>query len=199
MIKNIIFDFGGVLVDWNPRYLFRDLFDNEEEMDYFLENVCTHTWNEQQDAGRSLSIATRTLQKEFPEYEKMIQHYYDDWEIMLNGVIDENIQLLYQLKSDFRVFGLTNWSAETFPIAQKRFPFLNVFEGIVVSGIEKMKKPDKAIFSLLLDRYQLMAHESLFIDDNPQNISTAKEIGFKTIHFANGIRLENEFRALQLI
>jgi 2-haloacid dehalogenase len=199
MIKNIVFDFGGVLIDWNPRYLYRDLFDNENEMDYFLEHICSHTWNEQQDAGRPLSQATSALQKKFPEYERMIQHYYDDWEKMLNGGIDENIELFYQVKNKFRVFGLTNWSAETFPIAQKKFPFLNDFEGIVVSGIEKVKKPDQAIFTLLLDRYQLKANESLFIDDNLQNISVAKEIGFETIHFEDGTCLETELRALQLV
>jgi 2-haloacid dehalogenase len=199
MIKNIIFDFGGVLIDWNPRYLYRDLFDDENEMDYFLENVCSPSWNELQDAGRPLSIATSALQNKYPEYKQMIQHYYDDWEKMLNGGIDENIDLLYQVRKNFRVFGLTNWSSETFPIALKRFSFLKEFEGIVVSGVEKVKKPDKAIYHLLLDRYQLQANESLFIDDNPLNISVANEIGFETIHFANGIRLENELKTLQLI
>jgi 2-haloacid dehalogenase len=168
-------------------------------MEYFLEHVCSHTWNEEQDAGRPLSQATSALQKEFPEHEKMIQHYYDDWEKMLNGGIDKNIELLYQLKNKYRVFGLTNWSAETFPIAQEKFPFLIEFEGIVVSGIEKVKKPDQAIFTLLLDRYQLKANESLFIDDNPQNISAAKIIGFETIHLDNGTCLETELRALQLL
>jgi len=199
MIKNIIFDFGGVLINWNPRNLYQDLFDNEEEMEYFLKNVCSHTWNEQQDAGRSLVKATKILQNEFPKYKKMIQHYYDDWEKMLNGGIDENVKLLSLLKKKYRLLGLTNWSAETFPIALKRYSFLQEFEGIVVSGVEKMKKPDKNIFTLLLDRYQIAANESLFIDDSPKNIQAAKEIGFQTIYFTNDVSIENELKVLNVI
>lgn len=199
MIKNIVFDFGGVLIDWNPRYLYKNLFDTIEEMEYFLENICTNSWNEQQDAGRSIIEATTSLQNEFPEYEKMIQHYYDNWEKMLNGGIEENVRLLALLKNNYKLLGLTNWSSETYPIAQRKFPFLQEFEGILVSGEEKMKKPDKEIFNLLLSRYQIKANESLFIDDSIKNIQVAKEIGFQTIHYTTITNLEDELKTLKLI
>ena len=199
MIKNVIFDFGGVLIDWDPRYLFRNLFNDELEMEYFLDHVCNHEWNEQQDAGRPFNVAIESLKEKHPRYEKMIQYYYDDWEKMLNGEIKENTKLLPLLKGKFGLFGLTNWSAETFPIAFKRFPFLDEFDGIVVSGIEKMIKPNKGIFYLLLERFQINANASLFIDDNLKNIQTANEIGFRTIHYSNDVNVEEELKELELI
>ena len=198
-IKNIIFDFGGVLVDWNPRYLYKDLFKNEEEMEYFLENICSPGWNEQQDAGRSLAEATNKLLEQFPEHKTMIRYYYDKWEVMLKGSIPENVKVLYQLKGKYRLFGLSNWSGETFPTAFKRFPFFQEFEGIVISGDEKMKKPEKKIYHLLLDRYQIRAENSVFIDDSLKNINVAKGIGFGTIHIDNGTVLEHELQKMNLL
>ena len=198
-IKNIIFDFGGVLVDWNPRYLYKNLFEDKLQMEYFLANICNEDWNLRQDAGRSLAEGTAELQKQFPEYESMIQYYYDKWEVMLKEEISQNVSLLYRLNKKYRLFGLTNWSGETFPVAFNRFSFFKEFEGIVVSGDEKMIKPDKEIFHLLLARYQLNAKDSIFIDDNIKNINTAKEIGFHTIHFNNGMDLENQFNQMNII
>ena len=199
-IKNIVFDFGGVLVDWNPRYLYKGLFDDDEQMEDFLTNVCTENWNLQQDAGRSLVEATTILQKQFPEQEAMIQRFYDDWEVMLNDQIPENTVLLNQLKKkSYRLFGLTNWSGETFPIALERFKFFNEFEGIVVSGDEKMIKPDKEIYLLLLNRYKLKAEESVFIDDNTGNINAANKLGFHTIHFNDGVNLKNELIRMEIL
>ncbi len=190
-IKNIVFDFGGVLVDWNPRYLFGKLFDKEEEMEYFLAEICNDEWNVQQDAGRSLTEATRILQNRHPEYKEMIGRYYDDWEVMLNDEIKENSKLIEVLKrKEYRLYGLTNWSGETFPIAYNRYHFFKEFDGIVVSGEEKLVKPDKRIFQLLLDRYGIDAADSLFIDDNIKNTLVAEEFGFKTIHFGAGVNLE---------
>ncbi|HEY5461795.1 MAG TPA: HAD hydrolase-like protein [Hanamia sp.] len=150
-IENIIFDFGGVLVDWNPRYFYRDHFQNENEMEDFLTHICTDEWNIQQDKGRSLSEGTIMLQKKFPEFHSMIQLYYDKWETMLKGDIPGTVSLLYKLKKKYKLFGLTNWSAETISIAYNRFSFFKEFDGIVVSGEEKMIKPDKKNFHLLLD------------------------------------------------
>ncbi|MDH5474783.1 MAG: HAD family phosphatase [Cyclobacteriaceae bacterium] len=199
-IENIVFDFGGVLVDWNPRYLYQDLFDTDEQMEYFLTHICTESWNIEQDAGRSLEEATKTLQKQFPEYTSLIQRYYDDWEVMLNDQIAENTALLPKLKDkNYRLFGLTNWSGETFPIALKRFSFFKIFEGIVVSGDEKMIKPSDEIYFLLLNRYQLDPKTSIFIDDNSKNIAAAKKIGFHTIHFCEGTNLEEELKRIKIL
>jgi 2-haloacid dehalogenase len=199
MIKSIIIDFGGVLIDWNPRHLFRELFDSEYDMEYFLENVCNYKWNEQQDAGLPFEVAVKGLKAKHPEYEKMIQLYFDDWEKMLNGEIEENTKLLPVLKKKYGLFGLTNWSTETFPVTRKKFPFLNEFDGIVVSGVEKTVKPNKEIYHILLRRFQIEAEESLFIDDNLKNIQTANELGFQTIHYSNGINVEEEMKRLRLI
>jgi len=198
-IENIVFDFGGVLVDWNPRYFYNNHFKDKVQMEYFLENICNHNWNVKQDGGRLLAEATKSLQKQFPEYSTMIQYYYDNFEVMLGGEISENVRLLNPLNEKYKLFGLTNWSGETFPIALKKFSFFEVFQGIIVSGDEKMVKPDKEIFYLLLDRYQLEAKNSLFIDDNIENINSAKEIGFHTIHFNNGTDVENEMRQMKLL
>ena len=198
-IKNIIFDFGGVLVDWNPRYLYKNVFDDTAQMEYFLTHICTEEWNLQQDKDRTLQEGTLLLQKQFPDYADLIQLFYDQWEVMLKGEITENVKLLPLLKQHYPLFGLTNWSAETFPIALNRFPFFKNFDGIVVSGEEKIIKPDKEIFYLLLNRYQINASESLFIDDNINNIIAANEIGFHTIHIKPTIILEEELKKIKIL
>ena len=175
-IQNIIFDFGGVLIDWNPAYLYSKLFDNKSDMNYFLENICTPEWNIQQDAGRPLAEATRLLQKEHPKYKELIGYYYTRWEEMLRGVIEPSERVLRMLKPHYPIYGLTNWSAETIPIAYKKYDFFNLLDGIVVSGDEKLIKPDPKIYQVLLDRYNLKAYESLFIDANIENIKAAQKL-----------------------
>ena len=192
MIRNIVFDLGGVLVDWNPEYLFKDVFSDKSELDHFLDNICTPDWNEKQDAGRSLSEAIRTLQERHPKYRDEIRLYYDEWTTMLGGPIEQNVALLKPLKTNYRIFGLTNWSAETYPIAYDLYPFFGEFEGIVVSGIERLAKPDKRIYLLLLERYGLSASECLFIDDNARNIRAAKALGFHTLYMTNDVCLKEE-------
>jgi 2-haloacid dehalogenase len=199
-IQNIVFDFGGVLVDWNPRYLYEQLIKDDREREYFLTRVCTEAWNTQQDAGRSLKEATELLQKEFPQYRALIHSYYDRWEEMLKGEISANVKVLHQLKSSgYPMYGLTNWSGETFPIALRRFPFFAEFDGIVVSGDEKMIKPGQEIYFLLLERYRIKAENTLFIDDNRKNIAVAGEIGFQTVHFDVGTDLEQELKLLKVL
>ncbi len=198
-IQNIIFDFGGVLVDWNPRHLFKNHFSNEHEMEWFLENICTDEWNLQQDKGRSLAEGTALLQAQFPEFHAQIQRFYGEWETMLKGDIPGSVALLYRLKEKYRMYGLTNWSDETIDIAYRRFPFFSAFEGIVVSGKEKMIKPDKQIYHLLLDRYGLQAGNTVFIDDNLKNVKAAEEIGLYAIHFENPEQLELSLLALKLL
>lgn len=198
-IKNVVFDFGGVLIDWNPRYLYREIFKDMAEMEFFLENICSPHWNLRQDAGNSMTEATKELQIKHPNYKSEIDKFYSGWEKMLGGEIVENTKLIKPLKIKFRLFGLTNWSAETFPIAYRRYPFFKDFEGIVVSGHEKIVKPDKNIYKILLGRYGLEANDSLFIDDNFENVVAANELGFNTIHFAKNINLNGELIKLGLL
>ena len=198
-IKNIIFDFGGVLLDWNPRYLFEKLISDKKELEYFLSEVCSPDWNTEQDRGRSLAEATELLQNKFPEYHGLIQQYYDRWEEMIPGAIEENVDMLHRLKKKYPVFGLTNFSNETLPVAMKRFPFFEAFDGIVCSGDEKLIKPDHSIYQLMLSRFDINAEESLFIDDSHPNIVAAQELGIQTVHFTEGTNLENELKKHDLL
>ncbi len=184
MIKTLVFDLGGVLIDWDPRYLYRKLIDEEDEIDIFLAEVCNSKWNVKQDAGRSLAEATAERIALFPDKKALIEAFYDRWEEMLGGEIGETVEILRELKSNGKtLYALTNWSGETFPIAEERFDFLQWFDGTLVSGVEKMAKPDPAIFHLLLKRYDLRAQDCLFIDDSIFNIDVASEMGFETHHF----------------
>lgn len=197
-IKNIIFDFGGVLIDWNPRYFFKDYFSDDEKMEYFLENIAQSAWNEEQDRGRTLSEGTEIQVKKFPDWEKEIRAYYDNWTVMLKSDIPANVEVLRKLrKTHYHLFGLTNWSEETFPYALENYDFFQLFDGkIVVSGTEKLIKPDPKIWYVLLERYNLKAQESIFIDDNAKNIETAQSLGFETIHITPETNLEQELISL---
>lgn len=195
-LKNIVFDFGGVLIDWNPVYLYKKVFADKDEMNHFLENICVYSWNLRQDAGQPLTEATLEKQKEFPEYADEIAMYYGRWEEMLGGTIDENVRLIKLLKQKYKIYGLTNWSAETIPFAIKRYDFFNDLDGMVVSGEEKLVKPDPKLYQILLQRYAITPAESLFIDDNADNIETAKNLGFKVIHYADGVDLEKELKRM---
>jgi len=201
MIKNIIFDLGGVLVDWNPRYLYRKIFDSEEQIEWFLENICTGEWNAQQDAGRGLDQATAILVAQHPEHSKDIEAYYQRWTEMLNGSIDGTVVLLEQLRRGgaHKLLALTNWSQQTFPTALELFDFLHWFEGIVVSGDEKLIKPDHRIYQVLFERYRIDPRESVFIDDSLPNIEAARELGLIGIHFKGPGELEQELRNLGVL
>ena len=197
-IKNIIFDFGGVVMDWNPRYFFKDYFKDDEKMEYFLKNIATDEWNIEQDRGRSLADGTDFQVEKHPEWEKEIRAYYDNWTMMLKSDIPENVEILRKLEhSKYELFGLTNWSAETFPFALENYDFFKIFKDkIVVSGAEKMIKPDPEIWNILLERYQIKAEESVFIDDNFKNIEAAKKLGFICVHIKENTDLKKELRNL---
>ena len=199
-IKNIIFDFGGVVMDWNPRYFFKDYFNDDEKMEFFLKHIAEDDWNAEQDRGRSLQEGTEIQIQKFPEWENELRAYYDNWCTMLKSDIPENVEVLRKLEhSDYELFGLTNWSAETFPYALENYDFFNVFKGkIVVSGTEQLIKPDPKIWEVLLERYQLKSEESVFIDDNPKNIEVAETLGFLTVHIQQETNLEKELRNLGL-
>ena len=200
-IKNVIFDLGGVLIDWNPEYVFLEVFNGDrEKMKWFFDEICTMDWNENQDAGYPLQQATDERVKLFPEYEEWIRIYYGRWEEMLGEQIDGTVTILKQLidNPNYKVVALTNWSSETFPIALERFDFLHWFEGIVVSGTEKMRKPFNEIYELTLNRFNIEASQSLFIDDNARNIEAAKKIDINTIHFNNPRQLKSELKRLNI-
>lgn len=197
MISAIIFDLGGVLIDWNPEYLYRKIFNNETEMKHFLEKVCTPEWNEEQDAGRTLKEATESLVEVYPEHEENIRAYYGRWPEMLGGVIEDTVEIFRKLKESkkFKIYALTNWSAETFPVALQQYEFLNWFDGVVVSGEEKKRKPFPEFYRILLERYNVNAEEALFIDDNVRNIKAAKQVGIDAVHFTSPEQLKNELLA----
>jgi len=190
---NIIFDLGGVLVDWNPKYLYRKIFADLDEMDYFLMHVCSPDWNEEQDAGRDFEEAIRVLSKQFPNYHKQIAAFYERWTEMLNGSITQTVDILTELyHHEINLYALTNWSHQTFHHAVERYEFLDFFIDIVVSGIEKVRKPDHKVFQILLDRNKLKSSDCLFIDDSKRNIVAARKMGFETIHFESPKQLRLE-------
>ena len=198
-IENIIFDFGGVLVDWNPRHLYRNYFANEADMEHFLQTVCNDEWNIEQDRGRSLADGTRILQEKIPEYHDLIALYYGQWETMLKCEIPETVALMYELKERYGVYGLTNWSGETITIAYARYAFFKDLDGIVVSSEEKLIKPDKRLYQILLNRYALKAESCVFIDDNLRNVKAAEELGMAAIHFINPQQLKADLNTLGVL
>lgn len=194
-INTFIFDLGGVLVDWNPLYVFHDeYFDSTEKRNYFFEHICTSDWNENQDAGYPIAKATEERVALFPEWEKPIRDFYGRWTDMLGGPIEETVEIFRQLKQnpDLKFYALTNWSAETFPIALERFDFLQWFDGRVVSGEEKMRKPFPEFYNLLLNRYDVKPVEALLVDDNLRNVKAAETIGIKGIHYLDPGQFKNE-------
>jgi len=197
-ISTIIFDLGGVLIDWNPRYVYRKVFKTEKEVEWFLENVATSEWNENQDAGYPLHKATEELIGRHPEWEPEIKAYYGRWLEMLGDQIHETVEILHQLKQTgrYKLYALTNWSAETFPHALERFEFFKMFEGVVVSGEEKMRKPSAEFYRVIIDRYHLDPSTTSFIDDRLRNVKGAEAVGMTGIHFHNPSQLKDELQRL---
>lgn len=198
-VRTVVFDLGGVLIDWNPRYLYRKIFDTEAEIDWFLSTVCTPDWNEQQDAGRPFAEGIAELTAAYPNHAAAIEAYFARWTEMLGGPIGGTVDLLKRLDArDVPLYALTNWSAETFGHTAA-YPFMDRFRGIVVSGREGVKKPDPAIFHLLLDRFGLAPAETLFIDDSPRNVVAAREIGLHAVRFESPERLRADLDAHGLV
>ncbi len=200
MIKNIIFDFGGVLVDWNPRYFYRSYFKTEEEMEFFLGNICTTEWNANQDCGHLMEDATRERVALFPEYKEAIEMYYSNWGVMLHSDIPETADFLREAKAaGYGIYGLTNWSHETIQVAYDRYPVFAEFDGIVVSGCEKLLKPDPKLYNILLERYGLKAEECVFLDDNQINVDAANVLGIKSIRFTNIDEVRPQLKELGIL
>mgnify|MGYP001218412534 FL=1 len=197
-IKTIIFDLGGVLIDWNPAYVYLDVFEGDQKkMQWFFDEICTMHWNENQDAGYPLAQATANLVKQFPEHENLIRMYYGRWEEMLGDSISGTVAILKKIidNPNYSVVALTNWSAETFPIALKKFDFLHWFEGIVVSGTEQTRKPFYDIYQITLDRFKIDPKTAIFIDDNLRNIRGAEALGINGIQFTSPAQLANSLES----
>lgn len=196
MIKNIVFDFGGVLVDWNPRYLYYPYFNGDEaQAEWFLANICTYTWNVQMDGGKPFSEGVAELTAQYPEWAEAIEVYHSRWNEMIGGEVEGTASLVRRLKeAGYRVYGLTNWSLETYPMIRDRYKVFSLFEGVVVSGAECLLKPDEKIYRCLLERYSLKAEESVFLDDNADNVAGAEAVGMAAIRFESATQAEQELR-----
>ena len=197
----VVFDFGGVLIDWNPRYLYRKLFNGDDAaMESFLANVCTSEWNERQDAGRSFADAVAALLPRHADKVELIEAFGLRFGEMIPGAIEGTVDIVADLKrAGVPLYGLTNWSAETFSPQRRRFEFLSWFDGIVVSGEEGVIKPDAQIFRILLERYRIEPEDAVFIDDSPTNATAATALGIHGIHFRSPEHLRRELEMLDLL
>jgi 2-haloacid dehalogenase len=196
----VVFDLGGVLIDWDPRYLYRKLFDDEAAMEKFLADVVSPDWNGQQDSGRTWAEAVEVLSREHPEQRDLIAAYWHRWQETLGDAIAPTVAILEELRdAGIRLYALSNWSAETFPVARPRYPFLDWFDGIVISGEEKVAKPDPEIFRHLLGRYALDPATTVFIDDSEANVRAAAVEGITALRFVDAATLRNDLRRLGLL
>jgi 2-haloacid dehalogenase len=200
-IQAILFDFGNVLLEWNPRYVYRRYFPNDEAaMERFLHEVNFMEWNAQQDKGRAFAEGVAELSKQFPHYADLIQAYHENWRDSIGNHFEGTVQLMKQLKdAGYSIYGLSNWSAETFPIAREQYDFFDLLDDIIISGEVGSIKPEPEIFQIALKRIGKPANQCLFIDDALINIEQARRMGFATIHFQSPEQLKNELHRLQLL
>jgi len=190
-----LFDLGGVFFDWDPNYFFINIFKESEERKYFLKNICNDAWNIQQDAGRSVKEAELELIPKFPKYEKQIKMYYANHRRMIKGTFKNSISILSYLKNNnYECFVLSNWSAETFLGMTEDYSFLKKFDGLLISGEDKLIKPDPAIYQLAVKRFELDPHKTVFIDDKLENIESAKKLNFNTIHLIDPTTIETDIK-----
>jgi len=197
MIDAVLFDLGNVLIRWDPRNHYKDRFATAEEMERFLTDITPGTWNHEMDLGKPFAQAIAERTALHPEYGDLLGEWQSEWERMLGGAIDESVTLLAELReAGYRLAALTNWSAETFPVARARFAFLGWFEDIVISGVERIAKPDPAMFALTLTRTGFVADRTVFIDDNLPNIDGARAAGLHTIHFMSPEQCRAQLRRL---
>jgi 2-haloacid dehalogenase len=196
----VVFDLGGVLIDWNPRYLYRTLIDDEAEMEAFLAEVTTQEWNAKQDAGRAWSEAVEELAALHPERRELIEAYWRRWPETLGDAIEGTVEILRELHvAGVRVYALSNWSAETFPLARPRYPFLERFDGILISGEVKLAKPDPRIFAALVERFRLEPGSTVFVDDSEGNVRAAETAGLLAIRFTDPAQLRIRLSELGLL
>ena len=195
-----VFDVGGVLLDWDPRHLYRRLFDDEAAMEAFLATVCTPDWNRAQDAGRSFDDGVALLVARFPAQAALIEAFHHRWTEMVPRALDDTVTLLGDLKAAGRpLYAITNFSAEKFDQERRRWPFFAWFDGIVVSGEVKLMKPDPPIYHHLLELYGLAAADCVFIDDTPANVDGARAVGMRAVHFDGAERLREHLTAMKAL
>jgi 2-haloacid dehalogenase len=196
-ISAVAFDLGGVLIDWNPRHLYRKLFADPGEMEDFLDRICTSDWHRQHDLGADITGSCERLAARHPDYRDMIMAWAERGEEMAAGQYDQVVRLLAEVKAaGLRCFALSNMEPQPFAIRLARFPFMSWFDGHVISGIEGVAKPDPRIFHILLDRYRLAPEETAFTDDARGNVEAARALRINAIHFTGAEQLRHELRAL---
>lgn len=193
--RAIAFDLGGVMVDWDPRTLYRKLLGSEAEVERFLGEICTPEWNERQDAGRPAAVAVAELSARFPDEAELIGAYYERFGEMISGLIDDNVALARRLAArGVPLYALTNWSADTFGVLDD-YPLLDVFAGVLVSGRVGLKKPDPAIYRRFLEEFDLEAGDVLFIDDREENVRGARSVGMAALRYRPGRDLGRDIDA----
>lgn len=196
-VRAFVFDLGGVLIDWDPRYLYRKLFADEEEMDAFLSTVATPEWHAEQDRGRTTEEATALLLERHPHYRAEIEAFYGRWDEMFGEPMEESVRVLRDLRDGGSpLYALTNWPAETFPRAHERWDFLAWFDDIVVSGVEKLAKPDREIYDVLVGRTGLDPETTVFVDDRAANVRAAENLGFVALEFRDAAGLREDLELL---
>lgn len=200
-IEAIIFDFGNVLLEWNPRFVYRRFFPNDPDgLERFLTEVNFADWNLQQDRGRPFVEGVAILSRQFPHYAHLIQAFKDHWIDSVGGPLTGTVEILEQLKqAGYPLYGLSNWSAETFPYMRKKHDFFDLFDDIVISGAVGHVKPAPQIYHILLDKIGKPAEECLFIDDALPNIHQAQRLGFAVVHFQSPEQLKSSLRDLNIL
>lgn len=200
-IKAIVFDYGNVLVEWNPRYVYERFFPNDPEaMECFFREVDFMEWNAQQDKGRSFAEGVAELSKEFPQHAHLIQAYHDHWKDSIGEAHWGTVEIMKRLKqAGYPLYGLSNWSAETFPHIREQYDFFDLFDDMVISGEVGHVKPQPEIFHILLEKIGRPAQECLFIDDSPANIQQAQNIGFATIRFESSEQLAKALQDMKIL
>ena len=194
-----LFDLGGVFFDWDPNYFYKNVFSTNEERNYFLTEICSDEWNIKQDAGRTIHEAVSELVSKYPKYENEIKMYYKNHRKMIKGVFNSSINVLKNLKSlNCECYVLSNWSSETFVGMKDDYPFLRLFNDLLISGEDKLIKPDLAIYNLAINRFNLVPQETVFIDDKLENITAAKKLSFNTIHLKDPKDIELEINKFLL-
>ncbi|MBB1286103.1 HAD family phosphatase [Flavisolibacter sp. BT320] len=199
-IDTIIFDIGNVLVKWDPANLYRKIFPADEERAQFLNTICTMEWHTLQDAGRSPREGTTELLERYQEHKEAILAFYDRWEEMFAGAIEGTVEILKEVKEKgYRVYALSNYNAELYQRTVHDFPFLDWFDGKIISSEAKMKKPDDNIYRLLFERFAIDPERAIFIDDLAANIAAANRLGLQGILFTTPEALRKELQTRNII